>query len=249
MTQYILPFIFAFSLISGYCQTTPSNWRNLYYEHFVTGDMIAWENTLKEMKNSHKKQPDLKLLTQIVKAQYGLTAYYIGQNEDDKAEYELKAAQKHLKHLQKMEPNNPIHEAMQGAFVSFEMSLKPYKIPFLGPESVEYIEGAYKKAPNNYRVSFEMANYKFYAPGFAGGDKAFALKEYKRTIQQIEQAGDTKDWYYLWALTAYTNALKKAKQSNLVHAQLIKMKQIEPRYKWAQEQIKQNKELWNGFEN
>ena len=53
----------------------------------------------------------------------------------------------------------------------------------------------------------------------------------------MEQKNQKRDWYYLWALTAYANAVKEvygSDKAKTIYSQILK---IEPSYKWLKEEI------------
>lgn len=231
--------ILLFGFTTGFASNPPSEG---FYQHYITGNMKAWENTLNNLEIDYKNDPNLETLHEIVKAQYGLVAYYIGNNKKDKASAEITEAQKHLAKLSKAYPSKYLYKAWQGAFLGYRLGVSPWKVVYLGPQSQDYIELALENAPHSPEVNFEYANMKFWSPAIVGGDKKLSLVYYKKTIHLLERQGKTNDWYYLWALTAYANALKTMDNFEEATGVYNKILSIEPNYEWVANELAKTKQ-------
>lgn len=210
-----------------------------FYEYFVSGRMDLWEKELDGLKQEYTISKSLITLQQIVKAQYGLIGYYVGIEEKRKAAGELEIAHKNVDLLLEKLPNEKYLLAYKGALFGFEMGIAPWKVLYYGPKSQEYILKAIALAETDPESNFEYANMRFWAPAMFGGNKDEALIYYKKTINLIEEKNQIQDWYYLWVLTAYANALKEIGGKEAARPAYAKLLQIEPRYKWIKEELQE----------
>jgi tetratricopeptide (TPR) repeat protein len=218
-----------------------SNPTDKFYQFYISGNMVGWQNHLNELKLACHQSNSGDQLETIVFAQYGLIGYYLGRKEKELAQKELEQAQLYLDLLVKTHPEKQKYKALQGAFIGFELGISPWKAMILGPESQEIIIHALKKAPNEAQTNFEYANMRFWAPAIVGGNKTEALIFYKKTIELLETQKQTHHWFYLWALTAYANALNKTEQANAANQVYQKILKIEPNYEWVAKELSKNK--------
>lgn len=208
-----------------------------FYKYYLKGDMKSWNFELQNLKLQYQKKPTLELLETIVFAQYGIIGYKLGLKEKQAAKTELIQAQKNMDKLINKQPYNPKYQALKGAFLGFELGIQPWKAMIIGPESQQWIEKALLQNSKIPQANFEYANMKFWAPALVGGNKEVALSYYLKTINLLEQQKRTNDWFYLWALTAYANALKKTDQMNQAQDVYKKILAIEPGYEWVAKEL------------
>ncbi|MGD9992429.1 MAG: tetratricopeptide repeat protein [Salinivirgaceae bacterium] len=208
-----------------------------FYQFYIKGDMKSWALSIDELKSNYEQSKKEVLLEELVIASYGLIGYYLGKGKKEQAEATLKSGSYYLELLNNSKPNNQSYQALKGAFIGFELGLNPWKAPFIGPESQTIINDALKKAPNNPQTNFEYANLLFWSPKWVGGDKQKALSYYKKTISLLEQNKQTRQWYYLWAYTAYANALKTMGCTDDARKVYQQIAAIEPEYQWVKEEL------------
>lgn len=219
---------------SGFGQNTYSE---KFYTDFVTGDMESWQKNLNYLKADYQIKPLTQTLFEIVKAQYGLIAYFIGVDEKKKAAKELGQARKNIDILLNKLPNNKNLLAWKGAFYGFELGIAPWKVLYYGPQSQEIINEALAAAKNYPESNFEYANMLFWAPALFGGNKLQALIYYNKAVEILENQHKTRDWYYLWVLTAYSNALNNVYGFKAAKPVYTKIITLAPDYQWINEAI------------
>ncbi|PKP11646.1 MAG: hypothetical protein CVU09_02100 [Bacteroidetes bacterium HGW-Bacteroidetes-4] len=228
---------FLLSLIIIFQKTGFSSETEKFYQLFIKGDMKTWASTLDELTIQYEQSKNSALLEELVLATYGLVGYYLGKEQKELAAKSLQSGTHYLNILAGNKPNNQTYQALKGAFIGFELGLNPWKAPFIGPESQTTINNAIKKAPNNPQTNFEYANLLFWSPKWVGGDKQKALIYYRKTIVLLEQEQKTHQWYYLWAYTAYANALKTLGRSDDAQKVYQQIVAIEPEYQWVKEEL------------
>jgi hypothetical protein len=57
----------------------------------------------------------------------------------------------------------------------------------------------------------------------------------------LEQNQKTRQWYYLWAYTAYANALKTLGRTDDAQRVYEQIAAIEPEYQWVKEELLKKK--------
>jgi tetratricopeptide (TPR) repeat protein len=232
---------FLLSLLIIFQKTGFSSETEKFYQLYIKGDMKTWASTLNELTIQYEQSKNSALLEELVLATYGLVGYYLGNEQKELAAKSLQSGTHYLNLLAGSKPNNQTYQALKGAFIGFELGLNPWKAPFIGPESQTIINNAIKKAPNNPQTNFEYANLLFWSPKWAGGDKQKALQYYKKTIDLLEQNQKTRQWYYLWAYTAYANALKTLGRTDDAQRVYEQIAAIEPEYQWVKEELLKKK--------
>jgi tetratricopeptide (TPR) repeat protein len=213
-----------------------------FYKFFIKGDMLSWEKSLSQLKTNYTQEANTKVLHEIVKAQYGLIGFYIGKSEKSKAMNELELANKNLELLQKLEPLNDVYNAYKTALLGFEIALSPSKATYHGPQRQQLIIKTSQHSGYEPEVTLEYANMRFWAPAIVGGDKKESLIYYRKTIVLLEARKRTKEWYYLWALTAYANAYKALNDSQAAIGVYEKILRFEPNYTWISQELSKTKE-------
>jgi tetratricopeptide (TPR) repeat protein len=232
---------FLLSLLIIFQKTGFSSETEKFYQLYIKGDMKTWASTLNELTIQYEQSKNSALLEELVLATYGLVGYYLGNEQKELAAKSLQSGTHYLNLLAGSKPNNQTYQALKGAFIGFELGLNPWTAPFIGPESQTIINNAIKKAPNNPQTNFEYANLLFWSPKWAGGDKQKALQYYKKTIDLLEQNQKTRQWYYLWAYTAYANALKTLGRTDDAQRVYEQIAAIEPEYQWVKEELLKKK--------
>ncbi|MFB6320182.1 hypothetical protein [Saccharicrinis sp. FJH54] len=234
------PYVFILLLVFKASIIKAEDFKAEIYSAYISGNMEKWEQVLNNMEKLYQSKPDIKLLENIVEAQYGLIGFLIGEDQDDKAGKILIVAEKNLDLLMKRNDKVARYWAYKCAFTGFKIGISPYKAPFLGPRSFSYINEALALDDHNPYVLMEYANGKYYAPAFAGGDKTLAISTYDKAIHMLESDSVNlkNSWYYLMAKTNYGTALlKKGYKTNAIRI-FDEILIFEPRYSWVANELK-----------
>lgn len=216
------------------------NYKSDIYKAFVNGDMKQWERILTRMESDYKNTKDYKLLENIVEVEYGLIGYLIGADKKRDAEPFLEKALDNLDVLMARNDKVARYWAYKSAFTGFKIGIAPYKAPFLGGKSFDYIDQAMTLDNNNPYVLVEFANGRYYAPGFAGGDKKVARNSFKKAIELLEadSLNLVESWYYLMWKTNHANMLlDEGKRQEALKA-YDEILEFEPNYSWVRDELK-----------
>ncbi len=210
-----------------------------FYKAFLTEDIQRWEELLNEMDQNYKTNSKDSLLRKIVKARFGLINLYNRIKEEDKAGDELKILEKNIETLLDKYPEDACLWANRTALIGMYINLKPYKVMFYGPLSLDYISKARALNKNLPEVMIEYGNVKYNAPSFAGGDKDLGRRLYRDAIAKMVADLDTykNDWFFLMVHINYANILKvegKKKEALQLYEWLLK---YEPDYKLLSDKL------------
>jgi tetratricopeptide (TPR) repeat protein len=229
-------------LILGSINSMAQNFKPRIYNAFINGDMRIWVRILEEMEDAYKVNPNVDLLEDIVETKYGLLGYLIGNDQKNKADEILDGAIKDLEILMARNDKVARYWAYKSAFIGFNIGISPYKAPFIGAKSFRYIDEAMVLDDQNPYVLIEFANGRYYAPGFAGGDKNLALKTFKRALDILESDSNktTESWYYLMWKTNYANLLLDEGKVDLALEIYDDILLYEPNYSWVSDELKPN---------
>lgn len=163
-------------------------YRCAFYESYRNGSMAPWPKLIEEMEQTNSA--DLIWQTEIVKAMYGLVGYQIGLHDKNIAKSYINKADNYFEKLLSKYPNNSQLHSLAGAFYGYKIALSPYKAPFLGPKSMDHIDKAIQFDPAEPGGYIEKGNSLQYRPAIFGGDKAEALKCYRKALALFEARND-----------------------------------------------------------
>lgn len=124
--------------------------------------------------------------------------------------------------------------ALLGAIYGLKIAYSPMKGMFLGGKSSDLSAAGIKNAPENPISHLFFAMNKHNTPEMWGGDKALAMKHFRKAVEQFEAQGNTEqNWYYLNALAWLGIAERKAGNEETANAIFRKALEVEPNYGWA----------------
>jgi tetratricopeptide (TPR) repeat protein len=240
-TLYIIILFTLFSWrISAQSGSVPAveTFQKSIYEAYVTGNMVLWEQTLKEMEKLYALTPANSVLYDIILAQYGLIGYYLGLDQNSKAAHHLDRAEENLKRLSKVRAYHTTSLVFESAFLAFRISLRPIRAVQLGPRSYRLIDQAEASDPSYSRVWIEKGNAAFYTPPVFGGNRSDAIVYYQKAIDLLEKnmPGNHR-WLYLSTLMALANVYEKTGDLQRAIRTTEKALSFEPRFKWARDEI------------
>lgn len=218
-------------------QTEQSAHRKAIYNAYISGQMDKWVPVMQEIENI----PDLTIgkKLELINYYYGYTGYMIDQKENKTANSYIKKAEKLIDQVLKEEPKNAAALAYKGSFISFKMFMNRIKAVALGPESMKYINRAYKTDPQNIQAIVDKGNLLYYAPTMFGGDKEEGLTFFEKAITRMEATPGvtTNNWFYLNILTLLARHYEEQKEYAKADATYRKILTTEPNFKWVKDEL------------
>jgi tetratricopeptide (TPR) repeat protein len=233
-------FLILFTTIHGAsAQGTSSleTWRNQIYEAYVLNNMPQWDRTLRAMEAAYSRNPTNELLYDLTLAQYGLIGYYLGNNENSKAEPLLEKAEKNREALAKTPAYAAAAHAFEAAFIGYRISLRPIRAVVIGPRSSRAADRAIEADARYARSYVEKGNIMFFAPA-PFGNKSEAIKDYQKGIELMENnMHPSHRWLYLSTLVSLAGAYEKTGDLPRAIQTLEKALRFEPRFKWVKDDM------------
>lgn len=224
------------SHLSAQDETAMATRRKVGYDAFVSGKLDRWTAIMAEMECL--ESPSQAETFELIRYYYGYSAYLIGIKEKKKARTYVDKGDKIINQILKAEPGNATALAFKGSFTGLKVTLNKWRIITLGPESIRYINRAYKADPEDLQAITDKANLLYFTPGMFGGDKTEALAFFEKAIRKIENNRDTEDsWFYLALLSLLAEHYEKQGHHEKAVATQQKLLRIEPGLKWIKEKI------------
>lgn len=212
-------------------------WRNQIYDAYVLNNMPQWDRAVRNMDATYGRNPSGELLYDLLLAQYGLIGYYLGNNENSKAETLLSRAEQLLEELKKTPGLQAEALAFESAFIGYRIGLRPIRAVVMGPRSSRAAEQAMQANPRYARTWVEKGNINFFAPS-PFGNKSEAIKDYQKSIEMMEaRMHPSHRWLYLSTLVSLANAYEKTGDLPRAIQTLEKAMRYEPRFKWVKDDM------------
>jgi len=213
------------------------------YDAFINGDMSKWLNLITEMESDlislSEKPSEKDVKKELLNYYYGYTAFLISKERMKEASIYAEKGEKIIETFISKQPQNAEMLAYKAAFKGFKIGISKFKAVTLGMQSQAIIKKAYALNPGSSRVLTERGNILFYSPKMFGGNKREAIQMYKNAASALESRGETiGNWEYLNLLTVIAQALLETENKNEAINLYKKLLIIEPRFKWAQEKLK-----------
>ncbi|NLF41952.1 MAG: tetratricopeptide repeat protein [Bacteroidales bacterium] len=225
-------------VVSGFSQNPQRQYQDMVYQAFISKNMGIWEQSLHGMEQLFVRKPSASLLYDIILAQYGLTGYYLGIDEEEKAEAIIDKADVNLVNLANMDSYKASAYALEGAFIAYRIALAPMKAVYLGPKSNAAIDKGMEIDKQNPNVWIEKANAAFYAPPVFGGSKSASIDYYKEAIRLLEKnMAHNHRWLYLNTLVALGKAYNDTGQKGEAIRTYNKALSFEPDFLWVKEEL------------
>ncbi|MFO7864410.1 MAG: tetratricopeptide repeat protein [Salinivirgaceae bacterium] len=206
------------------------------YSAYVYSNIVSWEHTVQEAAvQSEIISNDEKY--RLALSYYGLIGAFLGKEEKGRAEVYLKKATHLTKSLVDADENDSRYLALRGALLGFEIALSSYKAMYLGPQSLNYINEAIEKNPENPTAWIEYGNALYYMPKFVGGDRQEAIQAYKKAIRLYEAENTDNCWLYLNSLAVLGQWYENSQQYYLALEHYRKALRVAPDFEWVKKEL------------
>jgi len=210
--------------------------RKVCYHAFITGKMERWEPVIRELERMQLSAKHEKF--ELIRYYYGYAAYLLGMKDKKNAKVYVGKGDKLINSILEQEPSNATALAFKGSFTGFKVALNKWRIITLGPESIKYINRAYKADPNDIQAIIDKANLLYFTPKMFGGNKEESFVFFEKSIAKMEANQHTKgNWYYLALLSLLSEHYEKEGLNEKASALQRKLYNIEPDLKWIKEKI------------
>jgi tetratricopeptide (TPR) repeat protein len=231
--------LFLFIIGLNNIKASPEEYRNRLYKAFISGDMATWERILSQMEAQYLRGKSKLLLSEISFTQYGLIAYYLGNEKVEKAEKVLGKAMSNVDFLLAKNPLRADMYALKGALYGFQIALSKFKALSLGRKSISYIRKSLDMNASCIRCHVERANQLYYTPAIVGGDKQKAIFHYEKAVDLFknDMASNKKNWFYLTTMTVLAQAYEEAGSYKKAIQMYKEILSYEPQYSWVKDEL------------
>ncbi|MDA3866473.1 MAG: tetratricopeptide repeat protein [Salinivirgaceae bacterium] len=206
------------------------------YSAYVHSNIPSWEITVLEASMHTEKASDEDKY-RLALSYYGLVGAFLGKERKEKAGTYLKKAIRLTESLVDADENDSRYLALRGALLGFEIALSSYKAMYLGPQSLNYIDEAIEKNPENPTAWIEYGNALYYMPKFVGGDRQKAIQAYKKAIRLFEAGNTDNCWLYLNSLAVLGQWYENSQQYYLALEHYRKALRVAPNFKWVKMEL------------
>ncbi|MCC8155154.1 MAG: hypothetical protein LIP01_13760 [Tannerellaceae bacterium] len=138
----------------------------------------------------------------------------------------------------KKEPENPLALSYKGTFLAFKIALFKVRAVTLGPQSMRYINKAYKLDPSDTQIMADKANLLYYSPSIIGGNKEAAIALYQQAIREMKRTNqDSGNWFYLSLHTTLAGIYTERGEIEAAYRLYTYILEKEPRFKWVRDDL------------
>lgn len=207
------------------------------YACYIGNDMVEWVKVMEEMKDVYEVTGSMKVLTDVVLAQYGYIAICVAKGDKKEGKAELKEAERNVEILLGHNPDWADMYALKGALLAFKIGFDPYKFVIYGSMAKQQNETAMKLNAASPNVWMEKGNLEMYWPDLQRNDAKHAVDAYSRSMQLFEESEilTTKNWLYLNTMISLANAYCKAELYDEADEMYRKILRVEPDIVWIRD--------------
>lgn len=178
------------------------------YKAYIKGDMFLWQSILGNKNLSDNSTYENKV--DCLDGYYGLTAWLLGNGKKKEASVALTKGSEIIEQILKQKPDDATTLAYKAAFYGFAIGIQKFKAVILGPKSMQLVNEALEKDPENIQAHIEKGNILFYSPMLVGGDKTKSVEFYQKACLLMERKQLVQEnWTYLSTSVQLAQVLEK----------------------------------------
>jgi len=216
--------------------------KKLLYDGFIHYDMSLYFKGRNLFERALSIEPENRIAKYyLAYADYRLSTVFLNKNKIENARKFIQEADKLCIELLSKNKKDVETKALLGSIYGIEIGLEPELAPTLGMKIGELIGESFAQAPDNPRVLLLAGINKLFTPEQFGGNKAQALKLFKKSVHLFEtnsrENSSGIDWGYLDALVWTGIAYSKLHEYSSAEKLFRKALNIEPEFIWVKENL------------
>ncbi|MDD4921439.1 MAG: tetratricopeptide repeat protein [Bacteroidales bacterium] len=228
--------LFQFLILSTLCVAETSRHKQIY-QAYISGNINQWISVVKEMESGENIRTVSQKL-ELIEYYYGLSGFYIGQNNLKMVKITIDKADIILNKLMKEAPNTASVYSYKGSLTAFRIALNKYKAITLGAECLKYIDRGYQMDTSDIQAITDKANALQNAPRLFGGNKTEAIRLFQKSILLMEKTDRATDnWFYLNTLAQLAQAYVSINQPDKAKLTYEKALRKEPDFLWVKNKM------------
>lgn len=204
----------------------------MMYEAFVNQNAAKAVNAVERLEFLFKSSVETDILYELTHAQQAILDFEI---KEDYYELLYEKAKVNSEKLLNTENYKSYGHTFLASIYATQMGKSAMSAMFLAPKNKSHLKMAIEADGSNPVAWLQFGGYKFFAPGFFGGDLDDAINAFETSIGYFEAHPDQLElnWDYLGALYLLTRSYEKSGRQ--VEASVVKEKarSIEPRLAWV----------------
>ncbi|WP_025864485.1 hypothetical protein [Prolixibacter bellariivorans] len=204
---------------------------------YLRSQMVRWPALIEQLYRQ-KQHNDFDRIFTLCEAQYGYIGYLLSEKRKKEAQQRIDQTMAILDEGINRYPDSAKLYTIKAALIGYQIGLKPWKAPWLGPKSQDNIELAKKLNAQEPRVWFEEGNSYFFRPAIFGGSRKTAIQQYEKAWKLMNAEPDAKQtWFYYytgaWLGKTYMDEDRKG-EANRLFKQLLNEA---PNFRWVKEEL------------
>lgn len=209
-----------------------ADYKEMLYHAFVTNDAEKAKSAVELLEESYDLNQTVDLLYELTYAQQTVLGYEIEE------EYFVRLYDKakiNSKKLILIDTLKSYGHTFLASIYAIQMGRSTMSAMFLAPKNKAHLKLALEADDTNPVAWMQYGGFKFYAPGFFGGDLDDAIESFEKSIKFFEEQENelTFNWDYLGTLNLLRTSYKKSGRKADAQAIKMKAKSIEPRLTWV----------------
>lgn len=201
------------------------------YEAFVTNDTELAIKASTDLEQLYSSNPSDSLLFKMTYAQQTALGFEL---EDDQFDNLYDKAKENAQKLVETSGFQSYGHTFLASIYASQMGRSAMSAMFLAPKNKSELKLALEADENNALAWLQFGGYKYFAPGFFGGDLDDAIEAFERSVALFESTGDhTGRWSYLGALNLLRRSYSKSGREADANKIIDKARSLEPRLKWV----------------
>lgn len=231
--KYVLAFLL---ILTTGAFNSGTSWKKNIYSAYISNNMEDWRQTIDQMEKI--KLDSAEFLSQLINYQYGYIGWCIGNENNSRARFYLKLAERNLEAYSRHATASEIH-AYESAFYGYKIGMNRLMAPVYGPRSIKKALLAIEEDEGNPMGYIQYGNSQFYMPSVFGGSKSEAIEYYQKAQELMErnQAMLHENWNYLNLLTVIAQAFESTGNPDEALKYYEKILQIEPQFLWVKDEL------------
>lgn len=214
--------------------------QEMTYKGYVLGSETIQKKAVEQMQQRVKDNPNsIEARYQLLEAQYVLLNGTMTAKKEDVFDEYIDEAEENAEAILEMDKNHPQTKGILSTLYGLKIAYSPIKGMFLGSSSANLAKEAITAGENEPIAWLKYGANKYNTPEMWGGDKAEALKSFKKAVTLFEESPEqlSQNFHYLDALAWLGIAYKRSGDTEKAKEIFEKALKVEPDFAWVKSSL------------